>query len=80
MGNDNRDRITVALGGPWWMYQGPQLPGWEIVGTVRRDNGDAGALARSRTGQWVQLNAGAARSLDQRKVAAAIAAAEGEEK
>lgn len=75
MGGVNRDRITVTLGGAWRLYQYAPPPGWEVLGVVHRGL-EAGALARSRSGQLVQLNAGSARSLDQRKALAALHAAQ----
>jgi hypothetical protein len=50
------------------------LIGWQMLGTVERGAGDVGALARSPHGIYCQVNAGVARSLDQRKVVAALAA------
>lgn len=70
----NRDRLTIVLGGPWRLYQHAPLPGWEMLGTVQRGM-EIGALGRSPTGLYCQINAGAVRSLDQRKVQGAIDAA-----
>jgi len=70
----NRDRLTITPGGPWRLYQNSALPGWEMLGTVQRGDYEIGALARSRAGVYCQINAGAVRALDQRKVAAALAA------
>lgn len=75
MGRLNRNRITIHLGGPWALYT-CALVGWEMLGTVDR-GGEIGALARSRMGIYAQINNGAAQSLDQRKVSAAIAAIAG---
>lgn len=72
--SDSRGRIEVVLGTGWRLYQMRELPGWEMLGVVHRGV-LAGALARSRTGQYVQMNAGAVRSLDQRKVLSALASA-----
>ena len=69
--SDNRARLTVRLDAAWRMYT-PSLPGWEMLGTVERGAGDMGALARSPIGIYQQVNAGVCRSLDQRKVVAAI--------
>lgn len=68
----NRDRIIITPSGPWRLYQSAALPGWEMLGTVQRGIMDIGALARSPAGLLVQLNAGVARALDQRKVRAAL--------
>lgn len=76
--NNSAKRITVRLRG-WQHYL---LPGdqrrtdiaW--LGVVQRGGGDTGALGRMKaTGLLVQVNAGATRSLDQRKAEAALAAA-----
>ena len=63
----NRARLTVTPGGPWRLYTHSQ-PGMDMLGTVQRGM-EIGALARTRAGMLVQVNAGAVRSLDQRKVA-----------
>lgn len=75
MGGPNRGRYAVQLGDAWRLYQVAPMQGWEMLGVIERD-GECGALARSPAGLYVMLNAGAARALDQRKVAAALAVAE----
>jgi hypothetical protein len=69
----NRARLTIRLGAAWQPYTSA-LVGWDMLGTVERGEGDLGALARSELGVYCQVNAGVARSLDQRKALAAIAA------
>jgi hypothetical protein len=55
------------------LYSGPLPPGFEALGTVRRGIGDEGALCRIQaTGIYVQLNAGALRTLPQREVREAL--------
>lgn len=76
MGHANRGRITVDLDGNWRLYQSYPLAGWEMLGTVTR-SGETGALACSPVGIYAQINNGAVRSLDQRKVRAALEAANG---
>lgn len=71
MTHDNRGRLTVIPGGPWRIYTNP-IAGWEMLGTVQRGL-EIGALAKSPAGIYAQVNAGAVRSLDQRKVEAALA-------
>ncbi|MDC2861085.1 hypothetical protein [Delftia sp. DT-2] len=67
-----RGRLIVTPGGPWRLYQHIELPGWEMLGTVQR-GGDVGALARNTlSGQLCMLRGGAASTLDQRKVLAAL--------
>lgn len=73
MAHDNRGRLTVDTAGKWRLYTGALPAGWTVLGTVTRGDGDTGALVRiEATGVYVQVNAGAARSLDGRKVAAAL--------
>jgi hypothetical protein len=50
------------------------MSGFEMLGTVQRGM-DIGAPARSPLGVLAQVNAGAIRSLDQRKARAAMAPA-----
>jgi len=71
---DNRSRLHVARGGNWRLYAGPGWPlrDWQMIGTVTRGSGDVGALALSPAGVYCQVNAGAVRSLDQRKIIAAL--------
>jgi hypothetical protein len=71
---DNRARLTVTLGGPWRLYQHATPPGMQMLGIVQRGM-EIGALARTQTGLLVQVNAGAVRTLDQRKAQAALEAA-----
>jgi len=72
MGKTERSRVFVAPGGPWKLYQRHAPDGWDMLGTVQRGL-EIGALARNKaTGEYAQMNAGAVRSLDQRKVAAAL--------
>jgi len=64
--------ITIDRSGPWRIYA-PVLPqGAVALGTVRRSAGDTGALVRLASGVYVQANAGAIRTLDQRAVRAAL--------
>lgn len=72
MAHNNRGHIMVCLGGPWRLYTHP-LSGWQMLGTVQRGM-EIGALGRSPAGIYAQINAGCVRTLDQRKIAAAIAA------
>lgn len=76
--NNSVKRITVWLKG-WQLYL---LPGdlrrtdIDWLGAVQRGSGETGALGRIKaTGMLVQVNAGAMRSLDQRKAEAALATA-----
>lgn len=68
--------ITVQLGAPWRHFSNVAPAYAAVLGTVTRDGIDSGALVRiEETGIYCQLNAGSLRSLPQREVAAAIAAA-----
>lgn len=69
---DNRARIIITVGGPWRLYQHQPPHGMQMLGTVQRGM-EIGALARTQAGLLVQVNAGAVRALDQRKVEAAMA-------
>lgn len=73
MTHDNRGRITVDSAGNWRLYCNTLPAGAVPLGTVTRDGTDTGALVRyEATGLYAQINAGAVRSLDGRKVAAAL--------
>lgn len=67
----NRGRYTIQLDGPWRLYQNTSLQGWKMLGTVQRGM-EIGALGLSPAGIYAQINAGAIRPLDQRKVAACL--------
>ena len=74
MSRAHRGRIAIETPGKPCLYQLAQLPGWETIGTVTDAEG-TGALVRNiRTGVYCRANAGAIRSLPQRKVEAALAA------
>lgn len=76
MSRARRSRLTVEVPGKPAIYLLPagMPPGWEIIGTVTDADG-TGALVRNRnTGIYCQANAGAIRSLPQRKVEAALSA------
>lgn len=76
MTHNNRGSLTVALGGAWRLYSNTIPAGSRALGTVARDSGDAGALVQiDATGLYVQVNAGAVRTLPQAKVAAAVESA-----
>jgi hypothetical protein len=69
------DSYTIDMAGPWRRYQREIPRDWVILGTIRCDSSSdhsTGALARSAIGVYVQFNAGAAHSLDQRAVLAAL--------
>ena len=68
---DNRARLIVTVNGPWRLYQHQPPTGMQMLGTVQRGM-EIGALARTRAGLLVLVNAGAVRALDQRKSIAAL--------
>lgn len=71
--HDNRSRITIDTNGNWKLYSNTVPTGAEAIGTVTRGISDTGALIRyTASGQYAQLNAGTIRTLDGRKVAAAL--------
>lgn len=66
-------KITVDTAGNWKLYTNTLPANSTAIGTVTRDDFDTGALVRiEATGAYVQVNAGAIRNLDGRKVAAAL--------
>lgn len=76
MTHNNRGRLTVDASGNWRLYTNTIPANATPIGTVTRDIGDTGALVRiETTGAYVQVNAGAIRGLDGRKVAAALGTA-----
>lgn len=73
MNHDNRGALIVDADGRWQLYTSTVPAGTEVLGTVTRGSGETGALVRfEATGQYAQIIAGAVRSLDGRKVAAAL--------
>lgn len=76
MSGPNRGRLSVQPDGKWRLYTNLVPAGWRALGTITRD-GETGALVESPAGILCQLNAGAIRSLDQRKARAALEAARG---
>lgn len=73
MTHNNRGRLTVDKDGKWALYSSTLPAGYTPLGTVTRDAYGTGALVRiESSGLYVQINAGAIRSLDQRKVSAAL--------
>lgn len=76
MTHNNRGRLSVKLGGDWRLYSATLPAGSVVLGTISRGRFDVGALLQmSGSGLYVQLNIGVIRTLDQRKVAAAIESA-----
>lgn len=73
MSHDNRGRLTVDTNSNWRLYTNTLPENSTPLGTVTRDSTDTGALARiEATGAYVQVNNGSIRTLDGRKVAAAL--------
>lgn len=69
-GHLNRGRLSAIIGGPWRLYTHP-IRNWQMLGTVQIGM-EIGALGLSLCGIYAMLNAGAVRSLNQRKVKAAL--------
>ena len=67
----NRGRYTAQVNGPWRLYTRVCPADWQMIGTIQRGL-DIGALAKSPMGVYCQINTGAVRALDQRKVLAAL--------
>ena len=73
MTHNNRGRLTVDTNGNWRLYTNTIPANSTPIGTVTRDGIDTGALVRiDATRSYVQVNAGTKRSLDGRKIAAAL--------
>lgn len=65
--------LTVDPGGNWRLYTSTLPADSDPIGTVTRDGYDTGALVRiAKTGKYVQVNAGAIRSLDGRTIASLL--------
>jgi fructose-1,6-bisphosphatase/inositol monophosphatase family enzyme len=66
--------LKVSKNGNWRLYWGNgPLPASAVsFGLVQRDTLETGALIQLSTGIYVQGNAGATRTLDQREVKAAL--------
>jgi hypothetical protein len=68
--------VTVDLKASPKLYSNTWPAGADVIGVVRRDNGERGALVRiRRTGLLVQVNDGGTRSLPQRETETALAEA-----
>lgn len=67
----NRGRYTAKTEGPWRLYTRVCPTGWQMIGTIQCGF-EIGALALSPVGIYCQINAGAVRAIDQRKVLAAL--------
>jgi hypothetical protein len=67
------NNITVNTDGKWNLYTNTLPENSVVLGTVTRNGYDTGALVRMNgTGAYVQVNAGAIRSLNKIAVAKAI--------
>jgi hypothetical protein len=75
MTHNNRGRIAVALGGNWRLYTNSAPAGCTMLGTITRGETETGALAQTEAGIYSMVNARVFRSLDQRKVDAALSEA-----
>jgi hypothetical protein len=62
--------------GPDWSTHATALSGLQMLGVITLDSGDAGALARTAAGVYVQVNGALVRDLDQPKVEEALAIAQ----
>lgn len=67
---------TIDRTGAWRLYE-PNLPsGATALGTIRRANGESGALIQFESGIYAQANAGVIRTLDQGAVTEALRTAD----
>ena len=78
MSRAHRSRLSVDTPGRPAFYLLPAgMPsGWEVIGTVTDADGTGALVRNTKTGIYCKANAGAIRSLPQRKVMAALAGAE----
>lgn len=76
MSRTHRSRLIVDVPGNPALYLLPagMLAGWEVIGTITDADGTGALVRNARTGIYCRANAGAIRSLPQRKVEAALAA------
>lgn len=69
---------TIDPNSNWRLYTNTIPQGGTVIGAIHRGIGDVGALVHfEATGLYVQVNAGASRSLDQRAVSTALKAKDG---
>lgn len=80
MNPDNRGRLTVDLGGNWRLYATHLPATGKALGLVTKDGMTGALVFIERTGIYVRVNVGAAVSLPQVKVQAAIAASKSKAK
>ena len=73
MTHENRGRLAVDPDGNWRLCTATLPEGVEVFGTVTYPDGEKGALVRfPKTGVYASVIAGATRSVDGRKVRAAL--------
>jgi hypothetical protein len=73
MSNHRHDRVVIGRHADWRPYAQEIPRGYEPFGIVRCGAGPIGALVRKTdTDEYVQLNEGSTRTLDQRKVRTAL--------
>lgn len=73
MAHENRGRLAVDPDGNWRLCTATLPEGVEVFGTVTYPDGEKGALVRfPKTGVYASVIAGATRSVDGRKVRAAL--------
>lgn len=72
MSHDNRARIHIDQPGKPRLYQPHDLPGHETLGVVTQGDFTGALVQNLSTGIYCMANAGAIRSLDQRRIKAAL--------
>jgi hypothetical protein len=72
MTHQNRGRLVVSHDGNWRLYTNSIPAGCTVLGTVTRDEIETGALVKTEAGIYSMLNARVYKSLNQRKVLAAL--------
>jgi hypothetical protein len=64
--------MKIDQSGSWRLYQPYEMQGYKMLGVVTDDRGQTGALAVTKAGIYVRLNAGTIASLPQADVESAI--------
>lgn len=72
MSHDNRSRVTVELGATSLLHGVGNLPGWEQVGLVTVGAETGALVVNKRTGTYAMCHGNSIRTLDQRKIKAAL--------
>lgn len=78
MSRTHRSQVTVEIPGKPALYQLTPPAGWDVIGVVTDAEGTGALVRNQRTGVYCRANAGALRSLPQKKIQASLDNAEGQ--